>query len=235
MSKLSKIFTVTTMAAVLAGGYVSGTAIAAGIPTFDGAAAANFLEQMKELQKQLDVAKSQLSEAKRMYDTVSGYRGFGDVLRNQELAKYLPDDWKGIYDSVKSGNYHDITGSVQDILDDERITGNTNDARTAALEREAKLAATNKAMAMQAFNGTQQRLQQIEGLMNQIGQTQDPKAISELQARIAGEQASIQNETTKLQLMAQLQKAEQDLLVQQKREIMRRDFSAANTGMPEIK
>lgn len=235
MSKISKMIAVSSVAAALMGGIASAPALASGIPTFDGAAAANFLQQFQEMQKQLETAKSQLSEAQKMYETVSGYRGFGDVLRNQELAKYLPDDWKGVYDSVQSGNYHDITGTVKDILSDEQISGNTNEARTATLEREAKLAATNKAMGMQAFQGAQQRLTQIEGLMNQIGQTQDPKAISELQARIAGEQAAIQNETTKLQMMAQLQTAEKDLLVQQKREIMRKDFSAANTGMPEIK
>lgn len=235
MSKISKLFAASAVAVAMSGGMISAPALAAGIPTFDEAAAANFLNQMMEMKKQLDTAKDQLKEAEKMFDTVSGNRGFGNSMRNPDLANYLPDDWKSVYSATQGGNYRDITGSVTDIMGSEKISGDTNTARTQSREREARLAATNKAMGMQAFEGAKQRLNQIEGLMNQIGATQDPKAIAELQARIAGEQASIQNEMTKLQMMARLQEAEKDLIIQQKREIMRQDFSASNTGMPGIK
>lgn len=236
MSKFSKIVVASALAAL--GGIASAPAVAQGIPTFDAAQALNFLEQMKEMQKQLETAKGTLMEAKRMYDTVSGIRGFGDILRNPELAKYLPAEWKQVYDmasSVGGGGYSGITGSVEEILKAYKVDGNSNTALASYNERESKIAATNKALGMRAFEGAQQRLQQIEGLMNQISKTQDPKAISELQARINGEQATIQNEMTKLQMMSQLQVAERELLAQQKKQIMMKDLSASNTGMPEIK
>ncbi|RCL02099.1 MAG: type IV secretion system protein VirB5 [Candidatus Tokpelaia sp. JSC189] len=170
-----------------------------------------------------------------MYDAVSGYRGFGDVLRNQEIAKHLPEDWEGIYDASQTGNYRDITESVNRILEQEKLPQNTDDALRNIRQREERLAATNKAMGMQAFQGVQKRLSQIEGLINQIKKAQDPKAISELQTRIAGEQAAIQNEIIKLQLMAQLQQAEKELIERQKEEIFFKDFDPSNTKMPRIK
>lgn len=235
-AEVSKI--VVASALTVFGGLATVPATASGIPTFDVAQALNFLEQMKEMQKQLETAKSTLMEAKRMYDTVSGIRGFGDILRNPELAKYLPAEWKQVYDmasSVGGGGYAGITGSVEEILRSLAVDGNSNEALAKFNERESKTAATNKALGMRAFEGAKQRLEQIEGLMNQISRTQDPKAIAELQARISGEQATIQNEMTKLQMMTQLQTAERELLAQQKKQIMMKDLSASNTAMPEIK
>lgn len=70
--------------------------------------------------------------------------------------------------------------------------------------------------------------------MDEISRTQDQKAIEELQARIAGEQAAIQNETTKLQMIAQLRQAEQALISEQRRERNMRILSSGNQGMPTI-
>ncbi len=102
-------------------------------------------------------------------------------------------------------------------------------------QRSRMAAATNKAVGLRAYQGAHQRLNQIEGLMDQIDQTQDQKSIQELQARLAGEQAAIQNETTKLQLIAQLQSAEQRLVDEQKREMSRRILNPENQGMPSIR
>ncbi len=69
-------------------------------------------------------------------------------------------------------------------------------------------------------------------LMGQINLTRDPKGIAELQARIAVEQAAVQNETTKLQLVGMLQRAEERLIEQQKSDLAQRILSASNRGMP---
>ena len=45
-----------------------------------------------------------------------------------------------------------------------------------------------------------QRTTQIEALRAEINATQDPKAIAELQARLAAEQAQVDNDQTKIAL-----------------------------------
>jgi len=98
--------------------------------------------------------------------------------------------------------------------------------------RSRTTAVTDKAVGVRAFEGARARLSQIEGLMAEINRTRDPKAIGELQARIAVEEAAVANETTKLQLVAMLQRAEERLLEEQKRELAQRILSASNRGMP---
>jgi type IV secretion system protein VirB5 len=61
-------------------------------------------------------------------------------------------------------------------------------------------AAQNVQNLMQAYNTASNRISQIQGLLNQAGQTQDPKGIAEIQARIQGETAMLQNEAMKMQL-----------------------------------
>ncbi|MGC3292830.1 type IV secretion system protein, partial [Pseudomonas aeruginosa] len=58
-----------------------------------------------------------------------------------------------------------------------------------ACEAQAEKPSQDKAVALDAFDAAKSRLQQNDGLMNRINQTQDPKAIAELQGRIAIEQA----------------------------------------------
>ena len=59
---------------------------------------------------------------------------------------------------------------------------------------------------------------QIQGLIDQISNTDDPKAIAELQARMAGEQAKIQNTVVQLQLSTQLAEIQNKLLQQAKQD-----------------
>ena len=229
---MKKVVLTAAIAAILG---VSSPVMASGIPVFDGTRAADFIQQMKRMKEQLDTAQAQLAEAKRMYEAVTGTRGIGDLMRNSQLREYLPEDLQTVYDSANGGGYSGISGSITDILRDEKLSGSVDDMRDAILERSRNAAATDKAVGLRAYEGAQQRLAQIEYLMDEINHTGDQKAIDELQARIAGEQAAIQNETTKLQMIAQLRQAEQALINEQRRERNIRILSSQNQGMPTIK
>jgi len=229
---MKKLVMTATVAAILG---ASGSAMASGIPVFDGTRAADFVQQFTRMKEQLDTAKDQLAQAQRMYESVTGARGLGDVLRNQNLREFLPEDLKSVYDSANGGGFSGISGSIKDILREEELTGSVADMRSSIEQRSRNTAATDKAIGLKAFEGAQQRLAQIERLMDEISMTQDQKAISELQARIQGEQAAIQNETTKLQMIAQLRSAEQALIAEQKRERSMKILSSKNQGMPGIR
>jgi type IV secretion system protein VirB5 len=70
-----------------------------------------------------------------------------------------------------------------------------------------------------------ERIGQIEALMSQISKTEDPKAIAELQARIAIEQAAMQNEDTKLRMLQMVAEAESRILRQQQQEAIAEERS----------
>jgi type IV secretion system protein VirB5 len=209
--------------------------VRAEVSVFDRSRAADFVQQFVRMKEQLDTARSQLIEAQRTYESVTGSRGLGRLMRNTQLRAYLPDDMKTVYDSAHGGGYAGISGTIGDILHEEQFSGSIDDMQRQIEQRSRMAAATNKAVGLRAYQGAHQRLNQIEGLMDQIDQTQDQKAIQELQARLAGEQAAIQNETTKLQLIAQLQSAEQGLMTEQKREMSRRILNPENQAMPGIR
>ncbi|EBP5855033.1 P-type DNA transfer protein VirB5 [Salmonella enterica] len=228
---MKKLVMTAAVAAILG---AASPVMAQGIPVFDGTRAADFLQQFARMKEQLDTAKDQLAEAQRMYEAVTGDRGLGNLMRNAQLREFLPDDLRTVYDSANGGGYAGISGSINDILRDERLNGSVADMRRSIEERSRTAAATDKAVGLRAYEGAQQRLAQIEGLMDEISRTQDQKAIEELQARIAGEQAAIQNETTKLQMIAQLRQAEQALISEQRRERNMRILSSGNQGMPTI-
>src|SRR5690625_3104837 len=101
--------------------------MAQGIPVFDATRAADFLQQFTRMKEQLDTARDQLAEAERMYESVTGTRGLGDLMRNTQLREYLPDDLRTVYDSASGGGYAGISGSINDILRDEQLNGSVAD------------------------------------------------------------------------------------------------------------
>lgn len=165
---------------------------------------AKFVEQVQSLQQQIEQARQQ-------YDALTGNRGFGDLFNNPALREYLPAEWTGLYDAVQNGNVAGISGRVDDLIASTRA-GSIEEISADIAARRARLAAVNRATGEAGFDAAMQRTQQIQSLIGQISSTQDPKAIAELQARIAGEQAAVANEMAKLQLVAMLQQAEERMI-----------------------
>ncbi|WP_167792551.1 type IV secretion system protein [Photobacterium damselae] len=90
--------------------------------------------------------------------------------------------------------------------------------------------AQDQAFAQAAYSKSQERVSQIEGLMQEINRTRDPKAIAEINGRIQAEQALIQNEQTKLSLYQASAEAEERILKQQEDESAMKLLSSRNFG-----
>lgn len=205
------------------------------ISVIDSANLSNSAKQVASWVRQLEEMKKQLEQHKQQYQALTGNRSLGRTLYNPELRKYLPEDYKTIYDTANGGSGYGISGSIADIANHEKPQGSVADMQKSIEERSRRTAFTNKAVGLKGYEGAQRRIAQIESLMDKINDTRDPKAIAELQARINAEQALLQNETNKLQMISQLQKAEQDLIEEQKDEMNRRILDSKNTQMPRIK
>ncbi len=201
------------------------TAQTQGMPVFDSSSFGQMVLSVKAL-------GDQLTQLQATYRAVSGTRNLGAILYNPALRGYLPSDWARVYDSAASGGYAGISGPLRGVQDRERLSGTVTDAQASIAARSRTTAMTDKAVGLRAFDGARERLAQIEQLMRQINLTHDAKGVQEIQARIAVEQAAVQNETTKLQLVAMLQRAEERLVEQQKSDLAQRILSASNRGMP---
>lgn len=197
------------------------------IPVTDGAAIKTSVQQqvetMAKWKLQYDQMVNQIDQMKQEYQSITGVRGLGDVLNNPALRDYLPDDWQGVYDSVKSGGYAGLSGRADQVYNDNKIfdicVNHTDGQSRISCEAQAVKGAQDKAFALDAYDKAKERLGQIDALMQEINRTQDPKSIAELQGRIAAEQALIQNEQTKLQMYSMVASAEDRLQQQRQREI----------------
>lgn len=208
--------------------------VSAQIPVTDAASiaksVANQVETIAKWQQQYQQMTSQINQLQQQYSAVTGSRGLGNIMNNPALRNYLPNDWQNVYDSVKSGGYSGLSGRASTIYSQSRVFDAcaqipTADQKTACEARAVK-PAQDQAFALDAYDMAKSRLTQIDGLMGQINATSDPKAIAELQGRIAAEQAMIQNEQTKLQLYQMVAQAEDRIQQQQKRERQARTWSS---------
>jgi type IV secretion system protein VirB5 len=232
-----KIFLTLTAAVILAG---SAPACATGIPVVDGAHIAEtilshaediakFIEQIKALEKQID-------QQKEHYDSITGSRNLGKVLFDPRYRQYLPEDWQGVYDSVRSGGYAGLSSDAAAIRNAAMrydACQDITDARQKTVcEALAVKGAQDKAFAQKSFDMAKERVAQIEALMDEINATEDPKSIQEIQARIAAEQASLANEDTKLRMLQMVADAEDKLARQQQHELLYQEFT--RTKLPQF-
>ena len=174
---------------VVAAGLFTGSVaptFASGIPTFDGAAAANAIKSFSQMKEQIDNQIKQLQQLKGQVKAMTGSRNIGSLVSNT-VQSQVPDEWKSIYDSVKNTDYKSV------------INGKKYDAETSL-----KLLATNEVLSEKAFDELKNQLNRIEQLQNQINSTQDIKAAADLQNAISTEQARINNTQIKLDMMERL-------------------------------
>ena len=191
-------------------------------------------EQIQKLDDQLRQMKEQYEQEKKHYEAITGNKNFGEVHHNTGLQQSLPQEWQDLYQATQR-NISALKGLMDTVKGEEKFTGSVDDMQKHIEGRMQQVAVVDKAVGLQAYKGLQERMKQVDNLMAEIKNTRDPKSIAELQARIAIEQAYIQNEMTKLQLVGQLQRAEQQLIEQQKYQMSRRILNPKNTGMPQIR
>lgn len=183
-------------------------------------------KELAQWAKEIEEMKRHWDKMDQMEKLVTGARYLG-IPNIAGVSGQIPEDIEDIY----SGSY----SFTQSIMSAERISGTSAATQDALNERYLKTAAAEKAVALNTYQGAQERLNNINDLIAKIDTAKDPKEIQDLQARIAAEQALVQNETTKLQMVSQLAAAEQKLVDDQRRQMNRDILNPDNTGMPEIK
>jgi type IV secretion system protein VirB5 len=180
------------------------------------------VEQLRELQQTYQMVTS-------TYNAVTGSRGLGAVQTLTNASRnYLPASTGDLLDTIDgaSQTYNQMSGMVQNFTDQNAILNgnainslNMTGQQLALFSQRRKNAAAIQATAQQSMNAAGQRYAYIQQMIDNINNTNDPKAIAELQARIAGEQVMLQNDQSKMsQMYAYLQNQER-INQQQMREL----------------
>jgi type IV secretion system protein VirB5 len=182
-----------------------------------GAQATSWATQIEEMKRQFD-------QLQTTYNSLTGNRGFGDVLPlSNSIRNYLPASAGDILDVINgaSTTYNNMSGMVQTYTDQNAILSsgaitnlNMNADQLKLFNQRRNNIAAIQAYATQSIDAASLRFGYIQQLMDQVSATNDPKGIAELNARIAGEQVMLQNDQAKMQQMyAYLQN--QELMNQQ--------------------
>ena len=207
-----------------------GSAIASGIPVFDGAAAANFLQQIQQL-------RQQYIQMKYTADSLKGINNIGDLLRNPSIRYYMPSDMLGSYDEMvravykgESGSYKGLDGVLGAMEDAQR---NRDTWEKMAKEREQR-AVIDVASLDASYRGAMERLDGLEQMMSQVGKTPTAKESADLTSRIAVEQALLQSESNRINLMVAMQNAQQRQLESEQKALMKQSLKTEGTSIPRF-
>lgn len=196
------------------------------IPVTDAASLAQQIQQVAAWQQQLQGMYQQYQQQLKQFQALTGARGFGDVLANPLLQRYLPLNLKQMYDGVATGNMSSVASAARQqamIFDCLTIK---DPVQQTLCNRQLNAPFAVKDMFTKAYEGAEATFESIEGLRKQINFTQDPKAIAELQARIQTEQANAQNALVKVQMAAKLAEIETKLVEQEKYERSLKNMSS---------
>ncbi len=206
---------------------------AGGIPVIDVTAIANLMQQITYWQQQLAGMTDQLNQLQQTYGAMTGTRGMQSLLPLTDRQRnYLPPDAAELLAAASgtSASYAGLSTRIQSAVTANALLSRTQlDAMTPEMrqlvEAGRQSAAIASALSQTAYQNTSQRFGALRQLITTIGAAGDPKAIQDLQARIATEQAMLTNEQTKLQTLYQMAQADQ--WAQQQR---MRERSAADVG-----
>ncbi|WP_230411898.1 type IV secretion system protein [Denitromonas iodatirespirans] len=213
---------------------------ASGIPVVDVAALAQLIQQIMYWQQQIQSMSDQLNQMKSTYNSLNGSRGLGNLMTLSNAQRnYLPTDHAEIVKVLNgvSTQYSGLSSKVSAVMSANAVLSSTDLAamtpsQKAMIEDGRRAAAMISTLSQTGYQNTSGRFAQLQSLITAINATADPKAIAEIQARIAGEQTMLANEQTKMQTifyMAQAEQIAQEQRAKEKRVAAHGAFSSRPT------
>lgn len=203
----------------------------AGIPVID---VASIIQAMLDVLNGINQVQNQYQQIVGLGDqirAISQARSLGDVLNSPLLQNYVPPNARSLVTSLENGGYSTLSGAAK-TLRDAQMTYNcldiTNPAQQASCQASLAKPYQQKAVLEAALDSASSRVAQINSLMRRAGSTVDDKEIQEVTARITGEVALLQHESSQIELMRGL--AEADKRVEESRAREAQLQQASRTG-----
>lgn len=208
MKKLTKLTAAVTLALAAHSPAMALTTV------FDPALLTQALQQMQAWGQQYQQMSSQIRQLQQANAAMSGDRGMAGLLGNQNRT-YLPPNWNQAMTTLNQGGttYGQLAAVTRQIKEAQAVlsqqeAGKMSPQMQQYLEQTRNLTASQQAIGQSAYNTAAQRVNTLQALTNALNGQTDPKAVMDLQARIASEQAALANDQAQLQSVAQLTAAQ---------------------------
>ena len=164
---------------------------------------AQWADQLKNMEKQINQAEDQFKETKNL---MTGNSALGKLLNAHGLSDYLPtattnDSWSSIYKSMDKTTLSSMRTKYG--------MASTNVVQQEAYDVEL----TNFDTLQKTYAATNKRLENIKSLTGIADTAVTPQEKADIQARIALEQAAIQNDKNRMDTSAQLMAENSKLMV----------------------
>jgi len=189
----------------------------------DVGAIAQLIQQVQTLRQQLLTAQAQLNQAQTALATMTGNRGM-QLLLGGTVRNYLPTSAAQLSAVLQgAGTYPGLASGVQASMASNAVMSPSQLAALSPPAQQQVIAdrqavALRQAVAAQALSNSSARFAALQSLIAAIPSARDQKGILDLQARINAELGMLQNEQTKLQVLAQATEAMSAVNAQRERE-----------------
>jgi type IV secretion system protein VirB5 len=204
---------------------LAATTATAQMAVIDIRAITQMAQQLRVLQDQLANARNQLTQAQAQFAALTGTRGMERLLAGA-ARNYLPPDWEVFERTLRrvESSYAALGAQIEAVIEGNAVLTPDEMAHLVPDQREQLEAARQSAALLQvtsrqALQVSSERFATLQLLIDAIPGATDSKAALDLQARIAAEQAMLQNEHTKLMVLYQTLEAEDRAREQRAREL----------------
>ena len=190
---------------------------------------AQAVEQVVQMIKQLAVMRQQYDQLMQTYQAIShapqgALTQLGQKLNVDQFRNALPSSTA--LGAVMNGSDLGIGNfgkAISGYVQQNRVHAPTGpDFQAKEMQRTANSVAGAQAMASGLYQSAANRIEALQGLENQLASAPDTKAVADIQARIAAEQAYIQAQQVQAQALAMWQASEERNQEQRNREERRR-------------
>jgi type IV secretion system protein VirB5 len=193
---------------------------AQGIPVID---IANLIQTLMQVMNDVTKISNQVQQITQLQEqlaSINGMRNLGNVFNSPALRNYVPAEAFTAINAVNSSGYAGLNPTAKSLRDAGMVYNCLDLTGTARTTCQAALAQPyqQKGLLQDAMTAAAGRLTQIQALMNQINATTDQKAILELQARIAAENAQLAHETSQIQMLQGMADSEERIARSRDRE-----------------
>ena len=207
----------------------------------DVGAITQLIQEISYWKQQIQAMSSQLNQLQSTYNAMTGNRGMQNLLPiTPQTRNYLPTNWQGLIATLNglSGSYGALSAQLNSTLSANAILTPAQVSRLspqeqAQLQSSRNSAALMQATSQQALQASSQRFTSLQQLINAIPTATDQKGALDLQARIAAEQAMLQNEQTKIQTLNQALQADERARQQRAQELSISNLGSLRT-LPAI-
>ena len=217
---LKRIITVVSAPAALA--TFASPATAQGIPVFDSSSYLQALATVQHTATMIQQGEQQIQTATNTlasFQKLTNVNSIAPTLIQSQVRNILPNttiDASTLLggDLTKIGSLGSLASSIQSRYALSATSSSEADAAyNQALKDATGSAAATAALGENTLSLSQTRMQGLDQLREQLSSAKDPKDVMDLQARIAVEQAQLQNDVLKMQALQMAQAGEANLQI----------------------